>query len=51
MFLKISNFNIIIMNKWESDDWGFVLKVGATIIVKNNEPFDVHVCFVSTHTN
>ncbi len=44
------NFRVIFKNIFEKGGWEFVLRVGATIIIEQIDPFLVCLQFVFTHS-
>jgi hypothetical protein len=49
-FIQVLNFKVILRNKFKKGDWEFVLRVGATTIIEQIEPFLVYLCFFPTHS-
>jgi hypothetical protein len=45
----VLNFGVTFRNKFERENWEFVLKVGATIVAKQIDPFHVYL-WVCLHT-
>jgi hypothetical protein len=42
-FATMVNFGVTFKNKFERSDWGFMLKVGATIVIKQIDAFSLHL--------
>jgi len=49
LYIQVTNFGVTFQNKFENRDWGFVLKVGAIIVIKPIYPFLISLCFVVIH--
>jgi len=49
-FIQIQNFGVTFQNKFEKSDWSFVLKVGATTMIEQIDPFPLDPHFVATHS-
>jgi hypothetical protein len=49
LYIRVTNFGVTFQNKFEKRDWGFVLRVGATTIIKPIDPFLISLCFVAIH--
>jgi hypothetical protein len=41
---------VTFQNKFEKGDWSFVLKVGATIMIEEIDPFLLDIRFVAIHS-
>jgi len=46
----VLNFKVIFRNIFEKGDWEFILRVGATTIIEQIDPFLVCLQFVFTHS-
>jgi len=44
------NFEATFKNKFEKGDWEFILRVGATIVIEQIDPFHNCLQFVPTHS-
>ncbi len=42
-YIRIVNFGVTFKNKFEKSEWGFMLKVGATIVIKQIDAFPLHL--------
>jgi hypothetical protein len=49
-FIRVQIFRVTFQNKFEKDDWSFVLKVGATIMIEQIDPFIFDIRFVAIHS-
>ncbi len=49
-FIRVQNFGVTFQNKFEKGDWSFVLKVGATIMIEQIDPFLLDIRFVAIHS-
>ncbi len=48
LYIRVINFGVTFQNKFEKGDWGFVLRVGATTVIKPIDPFLINLYFVAT---
>ncbi len=39
------NFKVIFINRFERGDWGFVLKVGAMVVIKQIDLLSLHILY------
>ncbi len=49
-FIRVQNFGVTFQNNFEKDDWSFVLKVGATVMIEHIYPFMFDIRFVAIHS-
>jgi len=49
-FVHITNFGVTFHNKFERGDWGLVIRVGVSTIIKYIDPFLILLHFVPTCT-
>ncbi len=45
-FIQIQNFGVTFQNKFEKNDWSFVMRVRTTIVIEQIDPFFLHLHFV-----
>ncbi len=48
-YIWIINFGVTFKTKFEKSDWGFLLRVGATIVIEKIDAFLLYLWFVPTH--
>ncbi len=44
-FIRMLNFKVTFINKIERGDWGFVLKVGAIVVIKQIDLLSLHILY------
>jgi len=49
-FIQVQNFIVTFQNRFEKGDWSFVLRVGATIMIDQIDPFSLAFHFVVTRS-